>query len=65
MRTFTMDGNFSAQHAAMRKPDDDVSLSDGNGFMVGSKRYQDHLAQAIEDTQVRLHPPGHSFHHTD
>jgi hypothetical protein len=53
MRGFVMDGNFSAEHMAMRKPDDDVFLSDGTAFMVGTKDYKAHLAQATEYKYVK------------
>jgi hypothetical protein len=47
-----MDGNFSAQHMAMKRADDDVSLSDGSAFMVGSSDYKAHLSTAPNDKQV-------------
>jgi hypothetical protein len=34
MHGFMMDGNFQAEHMRMRKPENDVPLSDGTGFMV-------------------------------
>jgi hypothetical protein len=52
MRGFVMDGNFSAEHMAMRNPEDDVSLSDGTAFMVSMADYKAHLAVASEDRQV-------------
>ena len=48
-----MDGNFSAEHMKMRNPEDDVELTDGHGFMVGDKRYKEHLKNAVEDKEVR------------
>lgn len=47
-----MDGNFMAEHMAMRNPDNDVPLSDGSGFMTGTKDYKAHLVIAQEDKQV-------------
>ena len=47
-----MDGNFSAEHLKMRRPETDVRLSDGLGFMVTSKDYRAHLKLAVEHTQV-------------
>ena len=47
-----MDGNFSAEHMAMRRPDDDVPITDGTGFMVGAERYKTHLATAAEPRRV-------------
>lgn len=47
-----MDGNFKAEHLHMRNPADDVSISDGHGFMVGSKAYGEHLKMGIETPEV-------------
>jgi hypothetical protein len=47
-----MDGNFSAEHMAMRRPEEDVPLNDGAAFMVGTADYKAHLAVAIEDKLV-------------
>lgn len=44
-----MDGNFKAEHLKPQAGDNDVSLSDGTGFMVTRKPYQDHLKAAIDD----------------
>jgi hypothetical protein len=52
MRGFVMDGNFSAEHMAMRRPENDVPISEGTAFMVGDKDYKAHLASAWEDKQV-------------
>ena len=49
---FMMDGNFQAEHMKMRNPENDVSLSDGAGFMVSKKPYEPHLKLAIERGQV-------------
>lgn len=48
-----MDGNFSAEHMKMRRPDNDVALSDGRQFMVSEKRYKQHLETAVESKTVR------------
>lgn len=45
-QTIVMDGNFVSQHLKMRNPADDVFLSDGHGFMVGSQVYEEHLKDA-------------------
>ncbi len=37
-----MDGNFTAQHMKMRKPEDDIPLSDGLAYMVANEPYQKH-----------------------
>lgn len=47
-----MDGNFSADHLKMRNPDDDVSITDGSGFMVGDERYKAHLRIAKDHKEV-------------
>ncbi|KAH9942125.1 hypothetical protein B0H21DRAFT_696451, partial [Amylocystis lapponica] len=47
-RGFMMDGNFSAEHLKMRRPANDVAISDGTGFMVGEGRYKAHLKLAKE-----------------
>jgi hypothetical protein len=36
----------------MRRPDDDVFLRDGRGFMVESKKYATHLANTVETAKV-------------
>jgi hypothetical protein len=50
-----MDGNFSAEHMAMRSPDNDVPISDGAAFMVSTKNYKAHIASAQEEKQVSLY----------
>jgi len=47
-----MDGNFQAEHMRMKNPENDVSLSDGTGFMVSKKPYKSHLKSAVERRQV-------------
>lgn len=47
-----IDGNFTADQLAMRRPDDDVHLTDGTGFMTQDERYQSHLKVAIEIKEV-------------
>jgi hypothetical protein len=39
-------------HLIMKRPKDDVSLSDGDLFMVKQARYADHLATAPEQQPV-------------
>lgn len=48
MGSFIMDGNFSAQHMKMKRPEDDVRLADGHGFMVTDQPYKDHLRTAAK-----------------
>lgn len=47
-----MDGNFTAQHMKMRKPEDDVSLSDGLAYMVTNEPYQKHISRAANNDEV-------------
>ena len=47
-----MDGNFQAEHMKMRNPENDVSLSEGTGFMVSRIPYELHLQLASERQQV-------------
>lgn len=47
-----MDGNFSLEHMRMKKSEDDVFLSDGEGYMVALTPYQKHLEGSSETTQV-------------
>lgn len=51
-----MDGNFVSEHLRMQNPSDDVSLSDGHGFMVTSGPYQDHLKTSTEIREVGHFP---------
>ncbi|PCH41848.1 hypothetical protein WOLCODRAFT_73088, partial [Wolfiporia cocos MD-104 SS10] len=50
-RSMVMIGNFTAEHLRTRRPDDDVWLGDGHGFMVAEARYKIHLAAAKESKQ--------------
>ncbi|KAI6017499.1 hypothetical protein EDC04DRAFT_2870101 [Pisolithus marmoratus] len=45
MRQYVIGGNFTAQHMKMNKPELDVALSDGKGYMVAEVPYQSHLKQ--------------------
>lgn len=38
----------------MRKPEDDISLINGEGYMVNAKEYGKHIEDSIDDTEV--HP---------
>ncbi|KAI6007523.1 hypothetical protein F5J12DRAFT_905459 [Pisolithus orientalis] len=51
MRQYVMDGNFTAQHMKMNKPELDVSLSDGTGYMVAEEPYQAHLEQSLDNKE--------------
>ena len=50
-RVLTMDGNFKADHLAMKLPDE-VFLSDGLQYFVGKPEYQQHLKAASDKIQV-------------
>jgi hypothetical protein len=49
-----VDGNFTAQHMKMRKPEDDIPLSDGLAYMVANKPYQKHISQAANNEEVHI-----------
>ena len=51
-RVLVIDGNFKGDHVRMRNPTDDVELTNGEGYMVEQKRYQDYLSTAKEVKQV-------------
>ncbi|KAI6097097.1 hypothetical protein F5141DRAFT_1205735 [Pisolithus sp. B1] len=53
MRQYVIDGNFTAQHMKMNKPELDVALSDGKGYMVSEGPYQNHLQQSLDTKEVR------------
>jgi hypothetical protein len=54
---YVVDGNFTAQHMKMRKPKDDVPLSDGLAYMVANEPYQKHVAQAANNEEVYVIRP--------
>jgi hypothetical protein len=51
-RSIVVDGNFSLEHMRMKKGEDDVFLSDGEGYMVAFTPYQKHLDGSSQTTQV-------------
>ena len=58
------DGNFKLENMKLKCPQDDVSLSDGRGFMVKDKPYQAHIMASVEAKQVTLqveHYSGYSL----
>ncbi|KAI6162707.1 hypothetical protein EDD17DRAFT_1776471 [Pisolithus thermaeus] len=55
MRQYVIDGNFTAQHMKMNKPELDVALSDGKGFMVAEVPYQSHLKQYLDSKEVSVY----------
>jgi hypothetical protein len=52
-RTITVDGNFHADHIKMRRPDLDVMLTNGDGYMVEEAQYLEYLSVAKEPRSVR------------
>ena len=52
-RSFTVDGNFTASHQRQKRPEDDVPLTNGQGFMTESSDYKEHLKVAMESPQER------------
>jgi hypothetical protein len=53
-RTITVDGNFHADHIKMRRPDQDVMLTNGRGYMVDEHGYKEYLSIAKEPRVVRF-----------
>ena len=51
-RTVDVDGNFQADHIKMRRPDLDVPLTNGLGFMTEEQRYKEYLSIAKEPRLV-------------
>ncbi|KAN0088257.1 hypothetical protein V8E55_005314 [Tylopilus felleus] len=49
---YVVDGNFTVQYMKMKRPMNDVSLSDGLAYMVEDEPYQLHVASAAENTEV-------------
>src|SRR5271155_5393469 len=47
-RTITVDGNFHADHIKMRRPDLDIMLTNGQGYMVEEEQYKEYLSIAKE-----------------
>lgn len=51
-RTAVFDGNFSADQLRPKRPEDNVHLTNGSGFMVTPAKYKAHLKVAIEIKEV-------------
>jgi hypothetical protein len=49
-----VDGNMKLVHLIMRRPEDDVSLSDGELFMVKRAPYAEHVAKAAQRQPVSV-----------
>jgi hypothetical protein len=52
IRTFAMDGNFSAVHQKRNNAKPEKCLSDGELYMVNETRYKAHLACSVEGKEV-------------
>jgi hypothetical protein len=52
IRSFAMDGNFSAVHQKRSNATPEQCLTDGELYMVAEKRYQAHLASTVECKEV-------------
>ena len=49
---YVVDGNFTAQHMNTKRPEGDIALSDGQGYMVENGPYQNHIASTPENREV-------------
>jgi len=54
IRTFIMDGNFSAEHMRYRTREDDIALSPGMAFLANPDLYKAHLRSGAEMVQVSV-----------
>jgi hypothetical protein len=61
-RSVVIDGNFASEHLKMRRPDDDVALTDGDGYFVSVSDYETHLAETSETKQVECYSTFPYFH---
>lgn len=52
MRSFTTDGNFTADHIKQKRDQDDVWLADGEGIMTAREPYTTHLKTAKPPKEV-------------
>jgi hypothetical protein len=51
-RTIMVDGNFHADHIKMRRPDMNIMLTNGQGYMVKAVGYEEYLSVAKEHCVV-------------
>lgn len=47
-----VDGNFTADHVKMRHPENNIGLTNGEGYMVEETTYRTHLSVTKEVKQV-------------
>ena len=52
MRSFVADGNFKAIHLKQKNDASDVWITNGEGFMTNTERYEIHLQNAKETKAV-------------
>lgn len=52
MSSINVDGNFELEHMNMKHPEADISLSNGEAFMVESSNYHYHLGIGGDKTEV-------------
>ena len=52
MSSINVDGNFELEHMNMKHPEADISLSNGEAFMVESSNYHYHLGIGRDNTEV-------------
>jgi hypothetical protein len=60
-RRIVADGNFSGDSMRMKNPEDDVPLTNGQGFTVQMDDYKEHLKLAKEIPQVCKQELVHGF----
>jgi hypothetical protein len=51
-RSIVIDGNFSADHLKMRRPENDVCLTPGSRYMVEPTHYEAHLQATVDHQEV-------------
>jgi hypothetical protein len=54
---YVVDGNFTAQHMKMHKPENDIPLLDRLAYMVANEPYQKYIAQAANNEEVYIIKP--------
>jgi len=47
-----IDGNFTADHLKMKRPENDICLTPGGRYMVEPTRYESHLHEAFDYREV-------------
>ena len=57
-----IDGNFTADHLKMKRPENDICLTPGGRYMVEPVRYENHLQEAIDYREVSFPSIGDKIH---